>query len=98
MLHVLSRWEHVGESVQHFVQYKEQWISVSQYIIDVNNVGTNKNGISFYPYSYLNEDILYAHVLFVHAYISDKHFQMHKQICPIFNRVGFYAVDMGINL
>jgi len=41
-------------------------------------VGSNKNDIESNLYSYLNEDILYAQVLFVHSYIgefSDKHFQ-----------------------
>ena len=39
---VLSRWEHVGEAVQHIAKYKVQWLLVSQYIIDMNNVDTNK--------------------------------------------------------
>ena len=56
----LSRWEHVCEAVQHMVKYKAQWLSVTQYIIDMNNVDTNKNDIESYLYSYLNKDILYA--------------------------------------
>ena len=57
---VLSRWEHVRESVQHVVKYKQQWLSVAQHIININNVETNKNGIASYLFSYLNEDLLYA--------------------------------------
>ena len=39
---VLSRWEHVGEAVQHMVTYTDQWMSMSRYIIAINNVGKNK--------------------------------------------------------
>ena len=98
---VLLRWEHVGEAVQHIVKYKVQWLLVSQYIIDMNNVGTNKNDIASYLYSYLNEDVLYAQILFVHGYITiffDTHLQWHKHIYPRSNRAGFRALDMGVNL
>ena len=98
---VLSRWEHVGEAVQHVVKYKEQWLLVAQYVIDMNNVESKNNDIASYLFSYLNEDILYAHVLFVRSYIDEffnKHFQWHKQICSKSNRASFRAVDMGVNL
>ena len=98
---VLSRWEHVGEAIQHVVEYKRQWILVSQNIIKMNNVGTNKNDIASYIYSYLKEDVLFAQVLFVHGFYTgffDKYLQWHKQICPKSNCAGFRAVDMGVNL
>jgi len=48
----------------------------------------------------LNENVLYAQLLFVNDYITffDKNLQWHKQICPKSNRAGFGAVDMGVNL
>ena len=98
---VLSRWEHVGEAAQHVVKYKEQWMLIAKYIIDMHNVGTNKNDIASYLYSYLKEDMLYAQLLFVNGYITgffDKHLQWQKQICPKSNRAGFRAIDMGVNL
>ena len=98
---VLSRWEHVGEYIEHVVQYKTHWILVSQYIVNINNVGSNKNDIASYLFSYLKEDVLFAQVLFVHGFYTgffDKHLQWHKKICPKSNRPGFRAVDMGVNL
>ena len=54
-----------------------------------------------YLYSYLNKDIIHAHILIVHAYIKeffDKHFQWQKRICTKSNRPGSHTVDMGVNL
>ena len=98
---VLSRWEHVGEAIQHVKKNKEEWMLMSQYIIDMNNVGTNKNDIASYLYSYLKEDILIAQLLFVSVYNTsffDKHFQWHKQICTKSKRAGFRSIDMGVNV
>ena len=98
---VLSHWEHVGEAVEYVVKYKEQWLVMTRKISDMNNVGTNKNDISSYLYSYLKEDVIYAQLLFVHGYITgyfDRHLQWHKQICPKSNRAGFRAIDMGVNI
>jgi len=97
---LLTRWEHVGELVEHVVKYKEQWLIVAQNIIDMNNVRRNKNDIGSYIYSYLNEDILYAQDLFVHSYIDeffDKIFQWYKQMWSRSNRARVLAVDMWIN-
>ena len=98
---VLSRWERVGEAVEHVVKYKEQWLVMTRKISDMNNVGTYKDDISSYLYSYLKEDVIYAQLLFVHGYITgyfDRHLQWHKQICPKSNRAGFRAIDMGVNI
>ena len=97
---VLSRWEHVGEASQHVEKYKNEWISMATYIIQMNNVGTNKNDIASYLYSYLKEDVLYSHLLFVNGFITgffDKHLQWHKRICPKSKRAGFRAIDMAVN-
>ena len=61
---VLSRWEHMGEAVEHIVKYKEQWLVMTRKISNINNVSTNKNDTSSYLYSYLKEDVLYAQLLF----------------------------------
>ena len=36
-------------------KYKEQWMLITRYIITINNVGTNKNDIASYIFSYLKE-------------------------------------------
>ena len=97
---ILSRWEHVGEAAEHVLKYKEQWIKMCETIIQMNNVGTNKNDISSYLFSYLHEPMLIAQLSFVHGYIHlffDKHFQWHKQIDKKSKRAGFRAFDMAVN-
>ena len=59
---VLSRWEHVDKAAAHLKNNFKNWITVSLYIIDLNNVGTNKNNISSYLYFYINKDMLYAQI------------------------------------
>ena len=64
-------------------------------------MGTNKNNIASYLYSYLKEDMTYAQLLFVNGYIAelfDKHLQWHKWVFPKLNRAGFCAVNMSVNL
>ena len=79
---VLSRWGHIGEAAQNVEKYKNEWMSMTTYIIQMNNVGTNKNNISSYLYSYLKQDVMYAQLLFVNGFITgffDKHLQWHKR-------------------
>ena len=48
-----------------------------QYIIDINNTDTNKNMIASYLHLYLNENMLFAQLIFVNEYINilfDPHF------------------------
>ena len=97
---VLSRWEHVGEAVTHLKANYKHWITVSQYIIDLNNVGTNKNDIASYLFSYLKEDMLYAQILFVDGYITEyynSHFQWLKHVDTKTNCAGFIAIYMAIH-
>ena len=64
----IVRMEHVGETIQYIDQYKTQWVLILEYIINMNNVGMNKNDISSYLYSHLKEDVLCAQLLFVHSF------------------------------
>ena len=66
----------------------------------MNNVGTNKNNVASYLFSYLKEDMLYAQILFVNAYISDfydKHFQWFKHVDVRSKQAGFIAIHMAIH-
>ena len=97
---VLSRWEHVGEAAAHLKKNFMNWITVSLYIIDLNNVGTNKNDIASYLYSYLNKDMLYAQILFVNAYIVKyyyQHFQWLKHVDTKTKCAGFIAIYMAVH-
>ena len=97
---VLSRWEHVGEAAAHLKTNYKHWITVSQYIIDLKNVGTNKNDIASYLFSYLKEDMLYAQILFVDGYITEyynSHFQWLKHVDTKTNCAGFIAIYMAIH-
>ena len=97
---VMSRWQHVGEGAQHIEKYRKEWLVMCQYICDLNNVGTVKNDISSYLYSYLNEDILIAYLHFVCAFVEtffDPHFNWHKHIDATSQRPGFLSVHSGIH-
>ena len=75
---VLSRSEHIGEAAQHVEKYTNEWISMATYIIQMSNVGMNKNNIASYLYSYLKQDVLYSQLLFVNGFITgffNKHLQ-----------------------
>ena len=75
---VLSRWEHVGEAAQHVEKYNNKWIRMAAYVIQMSNVGMNKNNIASYLYSYLKQDVLYSQLLFVNGFITgffNKHLQ-----------------------
>ena len=52
-------------------KYLNSRMIVTQYITDLNNVGTNKNDIVSYLFSYPKEDMLFAQILFVVVYIKD---------------------------
>ena len=81
----------------HVQKYYDNWITVSQYIIDMNNVGISKNDIFSYLYSYLNKDMLYAQILFINIYIIDfynKHFQWYKRNDEMTKRAGFIEIHM----
>ena len=97
---VLSRQEHVGDAAQHLKQNHDNWLGMSLYIIDTNNVGKTKCNIASYLNSYLNEDMLRAQLLFVCAFVTeyyDIHFQWHKHIDALSKRAGFLSVHCGVH-
>jgi hypothetical protein len=91
---VLSRWEHVGEATSHLKTHKGNWLTVCSYIIGMNNVGTSKNDVASYLYSYLNEKMLWSQILFVNGYITefyDTHFQWMKHVDDKTGTAGYLA-------
>ena len=97
---VLSHWQHVGEGAQHIKKYRKVWITICQYICDLNNVGKIKNDIASYLYSYLNEDMLMAYLYFVCGFCDtffDPHFNWHKHMDSLSMRPGFLSIHSGIH-
>ena len=64
---VMTRWECVGECVEHVTKYREQWKLVAQNIVTTEK-SNNKNTIASYLTSYLNEPISMAHIYFMRGY------------------------------
>ena len=98
---VLSRWDHVGECAENLKAHKENWLKACQHIIDINKTGSNKHDISSSLFSYLNEEIIWAQLLFICGYIEsfyDSLFQWNKQIDPLTKRAGFWARDMAVHV
>ena len=97
---VLSRWEHVGDGANHIKKYYNEWLVMSQYIINTNNVGKSKNDVASYLHSYLNEDMLKAQLYFICGFVNefyDIHFHWMKSIDKVSNRAGFLSCHIAVH-
>ena len=97
---VLSRWEHVGDAARHLKKWYDQWLVMSQYIINLNNVGKVKCDIASYLISYLKETMLRAQLEFVCAFVTeyyDSHFHWHKHVDQNSKCAGFLSVHTGVH-
>ena len=65
---VMSRWECVGESVDHVLKHKEGWQEVAKNIANKEQTDNTKHTITSYLTSYLLEAIIIAHLLFLKGY------------------------------
>ena len=52
---IVSRWECVGDTVNHVMTYKEEWLVVSKNITNTEPSGSLKHIIASYLYRYLKE-------------------------------------------
>ena len=97
---VMSRWECVGESVVHILQYKEEWLDVAKNIVNKETTGTTKHTIASYLTSYLSEPMILAHLQFLKGYcISwwNTHFNWHKHVDAKTKVAGFLGCHMAVH-
>ena len=97
---VMSRWECVGESVEHILQYSQEWLDVAKNIVNKETTGTTKHTIASYLTSYLSEPMIMAHLQFLKAYcISwwNPHFNWHKHVDDKTKVAGFLGCHMAVH-
>ena len=97
---VMSRWECVGESVNHILKYKEMWLDVAKNIVQKENTGTTKHTIASYLTSYLVEPMILAHLYFLKGYITswwEPHFSWQKHVDEQTKVAGFLGCHMAVH-
>ena len=65
---VMTRWECVGDGVDHVTKHKEDWITVSTTIAKVEKSNNVKYTIASHLYSLLNEPLVMTHLYFLKGY------------------------------
>ena len=61
-MHVMSCWECAGESVDHVLKYKQQWLELAKIIASTDQTGSIKHTIVNYLTSYIGEQMIIAHL------------------------------------
>ena len=95
----MTRWEYVSQATAHLLKYKKEWLVIAKMIVSYDSTGTAKHTIASYLCSLIQEQMLVAHVQFLHAHIVswwDRHFQWLKHVGNETQTSGVHAVHMPL--
>ena len=73
----------MGESVDHVLKYKQEYLEVEKGIASTDQIGSTKNKIESYLISYLGEQMIIAHFYFLQSYCRcwwNLRFQWYKYV------------------
>ena len=96
---VMTRWECVGECVEHVTKYREQWNLIAKNIVATEK-SNNRHTIASYLSSYLSEHIIIAHIYFLRGYYRswwNPHFQWQKHVDSRTKAPGFLGCHMAVH-
>ena len=97
---VMSRWECVGESVEHILKYKNEWLEIAKSIASNETIGSTKHTIASYLTSYISKPMILSHLYFLRGYCRcwwNHHFKWHKHVDDLSKVAGFLGCHMAIH-
>ena len=97
---IMTRWEFVGETTEHVLQYRNEWKIVTEHVVHVEKSGSTRHTIASYLLSYLREKMIMAHLYFLRSYIKcwwGKHFTWLKHVDPQTKTPGFLAAHIAVH-
>ena len=96
----MTRWEFVGETTEHVLQYRNEWKIVAEHVVHVEKSGSTRHTIASYLLSYLREKMIMAHLYFLRSYIKcwwGKHFTWLKHVDPQTKTPGFLEAHIAVH-
>ena len=97
---VMTRWECVGEGVDHIATNREEWMNVSANIVIVKQSSSKKYAIASHLYSLLNEPFVIANTFLFKGYCDswwNQHFQWQKHVDARAKLYGFLGSHMIVH-